>query len=169
MACSAGERRRCSTPWWHQVRDGWRRRPGRSRLGRLSYLITCASNPAVRSSPFLSYRASVRAAVVDPRGWCGVDQHEGDAADLAAAVLPGVVCTLLYQDIAGAQVNLAVVEQHVDLARKNDRVVDAPGAVHEGAARRRIEWCDPHLPKDRGIVELPLSLSQRREVYNPQD
>src|SRR5262249_28237777 len=45
-----------------------------------------------------------------------VDQDEGDAAGLGAAVDPGMVGALLDQHVARLEVHLDVVEQHVDLA-----------------------------------------------------
>ncbi len=56
-----------------------------------------------------------------------VDQHEADPARLARLVDPGVVGALLHHDVAGLQVHLLVVEQHVDLAVEHDGVVDRAG------------------------------------------
>src|SRR5437879_6501918 len=60
----------------------------------------------------------------------GRDKHEGDDAGLRAAVHPVVDRAALHEDIALAQVNGdALVELHVDLARKHDGVVDRLGPV----------------------------------------
>src|SRR6516164_5463802 len=45
-----------------------------------------------------------------------IDQDEGDAAGLGAAIDPGVIGALLHQDVSRLQVNFRIVEQHVDLA-----------------------------------------------------
>ena len=66
-----------------------------------------------------------------------VDQHERDFARSRAAIDPGVVRPLLHEDVAGFHVHFGVVEQHVDLAFEDDRVVDAVGRVHVRMARRR--------------------------------
>src|SRR5512138_820396 len=59
-----------------------------------------------------------------------VDQHKRDTAATLAAVHPGVVGSLLHQHIARSQMHLALVEDHVDLAFDDDRVVDAARLVH---------------------------------------
>src|SRR5262245_24129165 len=68
----------------------------------------------------------------------GIDQDESDTAWLAAAVDPGVVRSLLDQDVALPKVNLLLVELHVDLAREHDGIVDRARPVYEGMRRRPI-------------------------------
>src|SRR4051812_19529868 len=58
-----------------------------------------------------------------------VDQYESDPARLGAVVDPGVVGALLNQNIAGFYMDLAVVQQHVDLSFEDDGVIDAAGTV----------------------------------------
>src|SRR5258708_1127164 len=70
------------------------------------------------------------------QGIDGVDQHESDATGLGAAIDPGVVGALLPQHVAGLEMDLAIVEQHVDLARQDDGVIDAARAMHRMVARR---------------------------------
>src|SRR2546425_11546499 len=43
-----------------------------------------------------------------------INEHEGDAAGLGAAVDPGMVGALLDQHVAGLEMDLGIVEQHVD-------------------------------------------------------
>src|ERR1700730_1206693 len=50
----------------------------------------------------------------------GVDQYERDTARLGAAIDPGVIGPLLDQYIAGLEVDLRIIEQHVDLAGHHD-------------------------------------------------
>ena len=59
-----------------------------------------------------------------------VDQDECDHGRRVRPVAPGVVGAALDQDVAGLQHHVFVVEQHRDLAREHDRVVDGLGAVH---------------------------------------
>jgi hypothetical protein len=41
-----------------------------------------------------------------------------------------MIGALLHEDVALLEVHFALVEQHVDLALENDRVIDAVGRVH---------------------------------------
>src|ERR1041384_6149138 len=65
-----------------------------------------------------------------------IDQDEGDAARLLASVHPGMVGRLLHHHVARLEMHHAVVEQHVDLAGHDHRVVEAARAVHHRVARR---------------------------------
>src|SRR3954453_19606111 len=53
-----------------------------------------------------------------------LDQDECNATRLGSPVDPGVVGALLDQYVAGLEMDLAIVEQHVDLALHDDGVVD---------------------------------------------
>src|ERR1700730_18221224 len=59
-----------------------------------------------------------------------IDQDEGDAAGLAAAIDPGVIGALLHQDVSRLQVNLRIVEQHVDLAGHDDGIIHLASPMH---------------------------------------
>src|SRR5258706_5929124 len=85
-----------------------------------------------------------------------VDQDERDLAWRGAAIDPGVVGRLLDQHVTGLEVDLALVEQHVDLARQHDRVVDALGAVHGVMARR------PRLAGDVAVAHLARQVVGRQ-------
>src|SRR5262249_240857 len=52
-----------------------------------------------------------------------IDQDEGDAAGLGAAIDPGVIRALLHQYVARLEMNFRIVEQHVDLAGHDDGVI----------------------------------------------
>ena len=79
-----------------------------------------------------------------------VDQDERHHRRLIRAVAPGMVGAALDQDIAGFQHHVLVVEQHGDLARENDRVVDRLGAMHARMAAA--------LAEGRGLL-----VAERRE------
>src|SRR5215470_5377615 len=66
-----------------------------------------------------------------------VDEHEGDTAGLGPAIDPGVIGALLHQHIARLEMNLRVVEQHVDLAGHHYSVVHGARAMHGGMPRRQ--------------------------------
>src|SRR5215510_11792164 len=59
-----------------------------------------------------------------------VDQHEGNARALVAAVRPGMVSAALDHDIAGPQLDRRLIHVHLDLALDDDDVVECLGAVH---------------------------------------
>src|SRR3990172_7567899 len=80
------------------------------------------------------------------RRFACVDQHKSDPAVFRAAVNPGVVGPLLHHDVAGLEMDLGIIEQHVDFAAHHDRVVDAPRSVPEGMPRRRAGGSPPPLP-----------------------
>jgi hypothetical protein len=48
--------------------------------------------------------------------WLRVDQHESDPAGFGAAIHPGVIRTLLHEDIAGLEMDFRVIQEHIDLA-----------------------------------------------------
>src|SRR5262249_41541252 len=92
-----------------------------------------------------------------------IDQDERDAARLAAAVDPGVVGALLDEHVARPEMDLLLVEFHVDLARHHHRVVDGARAVHERMGgrpilRRRVVVVVRHLP----LHEIGLKLGDLR-------
>src|SRR5215813_14357564 len=66
-----------------------------------------------------------------------IDQDEGDAAGLGAAIDPGVIGALLHQYVARLEMNFRIVEQHVDLAGHDDGVIHRARAVHGWMARRQ--------------------------------
>src|SRR5712671_2826857 len=66
-----------------------------------------------------------------------LDQDECNATGLGSPVDPGMVGALLDQHVAGLEMDLAVVEQHVDLALHDDGVVNGERAVHQRVARRQ--------------------------------
>src|SRR5258708_17483343 len=66
-----------------------------------------------------------------------IHQDEPDAARLLAAVYPRVIRRLLHYDVASLEVHFAVVEQHVDLAGDDDRVVERARAMDHRMARRQ--------------------------------
>src|SRR5215471_2642744 len=63
-----------------------------------------------------------------------VDEDERHQAGGLPAVGPRVAGPVLDHDIAGAELNVLVVEQHGDRARQHHRVVDGVRAVHVGMA-----------------------------------
>ena len=69
------------------------------------------------------------------RGRVGINQDERDSTTLSAIVDPGVVRSLLYQNVAGLKVDLRVIHQHIDFAIEHDRIVDAFGSVRIGVPR----------------------------------
>src|SRR5258707_8740780 len=66
-----------------------------------------------------------------------IHQDERDAAGLLAAVHPRMVRRLLHDDVAGLEVHFAIVEQHIDLAGDDDRVIQRARAMHHRMARRQ--------------------------------
>src|SRR6266702_4394613 len=65
-----------------------------------------------------------------------IDQDEGDAAGLGAAIDPGVIGALLHQDVSRLQVNLRIVEQHVDLAGHDDGIMPMSIAARSALPER---------------------------------
>ena len=63
-----------------------------------------------------------------------VDQHVEHAHRLAGAVAPGVVGAALDDDVAGGELNLALVQHKIDFAVEHDRIVHGLGAVHQWMA-----------------------------------
>src|SRR5580692_8704177 len=61
---------------------------------------------------------------------------DGPLSRLGAAIDPGVIGPLLDQYIAGLEMDLRIIEQHVDLAGHHDGIVHGAGTVHGGMARR---------------------------------
>src|SRR5258708_6327116 len=82
-----------------------------------------------------------------------VDEREGDTAVFPSAVHPGVVRPPLHQHVARLEMNLRIVEQHVDLARDHDGVVDALRAVHARVARVARARSDSHLAQHGRVVD----------------
>src|SRR5438105_3973725 len=70
-------------------------------------------------------------------GLLSVNKNEGDAARLCSTIHPGVVGALLHQDIASLEMNFGVIEQHVDLAFHDNRVIDGTRPVHQWVPRRQ--------------------------------
>src|SRR5215470_10268136 len=104
------------------------------------------------------------------RGFHGVDEDERDPACLAAVVHPSMVGTLLLQDISGLQVHLGIVEQHVDLARQHDGVINAPSAVHvRMSSRQGIIWVEAHVAKHCRVVDCVYLVANRREIDDAKD
>src|SRR5579883_2411925 len=106
-----------------------------------------------------------------PSGWhFGINQNEGDPARLGAVVDPGVIGALLHQYIAGFDVDLAVVEQHVDLAVEHDRVIDRLGAMGIGmpaiALRRRV---NSHRHEDLMMIDRRRVRRYRCEIDDAED
>src|SRR5262249_43800569 len=60
----------------------------------------------------------------------GIDQHEGGARHLLAAVDPGVIGAALDHHVAGLELHGRVIHVHVELALHHDHVVDGLGAMH---------------------------------------
>src|SRR5262249_43612397 len=105
-------------------------RPVRRAIGSSQDVTDCRK---LRSS----WRPGKRGTLA-PGSWLlGINEDEGNATGLASAVDPGVVGALLDQHVASLEVDLAVVEQHVDLALHDDGVVDGQRAVHQRVARRQ--------------------------------
>src|SRR3954469_14134015 len=111
----------------------------------LSVVSVCVGLVSIPVAPHGGQLAAAATALVrrdyGPRAslfsrFLGVDQDEGDAAGLGAAVDPGMVGALLHQHVAGLEMNLVIVEQHVDLARHYDGVVDGASAMHGRMPRR---------------------------------
>src|SRR5262245_60540860 len=65
-----------------------------------------------------------------------IHQDERDAAGLLAEVHPRVIGRLLHHHVTRLEMHHAVVEQHVDLAGQDDRVVEAARAMHHRVRRR---------------------------------
>ena len=90
---------------------------------------------------------------------------------LPAVVDPGVIGALLHQDVAGLDMDLGVVEQHVDLAVEHDGVIDGAGAVGvlvpRIALRRRI---DAHVDQDLVMIDGAVAAGRRRrEIDDAED
>jgi hypothetical protein len=60
----------------------------------------------------------------------GVDQHEGHAGALVAAIGPGMIGAALDHDVARLHLHRRIVHIHLDLALEHDDIVDRLGAVH---------------------------------------
>src|SRR5215475_7914730 len=73
-----------------------------------------------------------------------IDQDEGDAARLGAAIDPGVIGALLHQYVARLEMNFRFVEQHVDLAGHDDGIIHRASAVHGGMARWQSARSEEH-------------------------
>src|SRR5262249_56365151 len=54
--------------------------------------------------------------------WHGIDQHEGDAGALVAAVGPGVVGAALDHHVASLHLHRRIVHVHLDLALEHDHI-----------------------------------------------
>src|SRR5262249_17703611 len=62
--------------------------------------------------------------------WHGIDQHEGDAGALVAAVGPGVVGAALDHHVPSLHLHRRIVHVHLDLALEHDHIIDRLRAVH---------------------------------------
>src|SRR5262245_56187800 len=95
-----------------------------------------------------SSRRPGKRGTLAPGSWLlGIDEDEGNATGLGSAVDPGVVGALLDQHVAGLEMDLAVVDQHVDLTLHDDGVVDGERAVHQ-----RMAW--RQAPLGRVVADL---------------
>src|SRR6266446_4129198 len=85
--------------------------------------------PVIRT--FMASPGSDRAGdgMADAQGH-GIDQHEGKAGALIAAVGPGVMGAALNHDVASLHLHRRIVHVHLDLALEHDNVVDSFRAVH---------------------------------------
>ena len=90
---------------------------------------------------------------------CAIDQHESDHARRAGAVAPGVIRAALNHDVAGAELNVDIVQHHRDLARQHDRVIDGLGSMHERMA--------PALAEGRGLLVAERREGRARRLRHP--
>ena len=79
-----------------------------------------------------------------------------------------MVGALLHQDITGLEVNLGFVEQHVDLARHDHRIVHGAGAVHGRVPRRQtaLGRAIPQALMHAGGIEISHLRRLRGKIHN---
>ena len=64
-----------------------------------------------------------------------IHKNEGDLARRVSAIDPGVVGASLNDNVARLQMNLRIVQEHVDLSGQNQCIVDGFRPVHRRVAR----------------------------------
>src|SRR5713226_6123212 len=83
-----------------------------------------------------------------PLSVLGVDQHGGYQCRLLALIDPRGTCPALDNNIERLEIDLALVEQHRDFARKQHDIIDRAGLMHARmAAGIRAAMGGIHLRK----------------------
>src|SRR5580704_9127036 len=138
----------------------------RKRRNNFSRSLWQQIKPAACEPPARDQARALRLPALLPgRGSLAVDEDEGDAAGLLAVINPGVIGGLLHQHVASLHMDLAVVEQHVDLAVEHDCVIHGPSTVCIGVPAITLgRGIDAHRDQDLMMIDRSAARLDRREI-----
>jgi tripartite-type tricarboxylate transporter receptor subunit TctC len=103
-----------------------------------------------------------------------IDQHERNHARCAGAVAPGMIRAALNHDVAGAELDVDIVQHPGALAGKHDRAIDGLGSMHERMTPALAEGCGLLVAERRKGrtrclgIHLPHRFIFRREMIDAQ-